>query len=298
MSFYFWRNWRYFSKVELIKQNAAIQAPDEENNFKVEYKWLRCNQNSLEKNLEGLLFGIAINQSWELPEIKNSRLSIQSKWIQTLEELKETQKTKIMEELEWSIWLKLIDISTNLQWLKWKHKFWFYCLIKWLEAKSNCPYWNCEITVDTLGTNSNLVSTFNLMVEVEKEKGISCIVHNQKCDLYWKTWVDEVCLECILSDHHKAHDYAPLKIVINETKDQCKELSKADNSTKLLVKDQIKIIDQNNNILNKIVNKCFSEHYKALNKLKNKYISKINNIHSPYINQLTQNIKMLEQNQN
>ena len=202
-----------------------------------------------------------------------------------------------MEELEWSIWLKLIDMSANLQWLKWKHLFCFYCLIKWLEARSKCPYCNSEVTVDTLGTNSNLISTFNLMVEAKNDKETSWKLHKQRCDLYWKDWKYEICYECILSYNHKSHSLISLKIFVEETKDKLKALSKPDNSIKQVIENQIENIRQNKDIFNKIAYKWFKDHKKMFDEFIENYIWKIDKFHLTYINLLLLNSKRLEQNQ-
>ena len=298
MSFYFWKSWKYFSKFSPVKENAPDQHPVEGNNPKAKYEWMRWGYIALEENLEPLLFGMEIDESWEPSDKNNRRFNIQSKWIQELDELSETQKTKIMEELEWSIWLKLIDMSANLQWLKWKHLFWFYCLIKWLEAKSNCPYWNCEVTIDTLGTNTNLVSTFNLMIRSEKEKDSILKLHKQKWDLNLNGWNREIWDKCILPNELTQDDLDSLRIFIKHTYYDWGNLSMPDNSIKLFVENQIEHIEYNKDILNKIIHQWFEKHYQKFNELLKTYTFKIKRIHSLSINQLFRNIKISEQIQN
>ena len=106
-----------------------------------------------------------------------------------------------------------------------------------------------------------------------------------------------MCYECILSYKHKTHNLISLKIIVKETKDKLKAFSKPENSVKQLIENQIESINQNKDIFNKIISKSFSAHRKMFDEFVESYTSKIDKIHSPYINLLLLNSKKLEQNQ-
>ena len=249
MSFYFWSNWKRFSKFDFERPITFIDAIECKYSSKDEYTWSWCLKKSLLCNLELHLFGVTIEQSWEFRHMKHKRLSIQSKWNQTLEELDNPQKEKILDELGCPICLELIDMTANLQCLKWKHMFCFYCLINHLKVSEHCPYCKCSVTTDTLGTDTNLISTFNQMVEAERVQGTLWELHEQKCYLYWKTCGNDIWWECILSDKHKVHEIASIKTLSKETKDLWEELSKPENSIQLLLEKKIDNLNESKYIL-------------------------------------------------
>ena len=299
MSYCFWRKWKKFAKFQ-FENNPRVPSlfgkrydSSDDDDY---YKWLECSQFTTFWNLDKHQFGIVIDKSSESKVSKKSRQLIQSNWTKILDELSEIQSQKIFNELRCPICLKLVDMTANLEWLNWKHIFCFYWLIKSLESKSSCPYCKSAITIDKLGTNSNLISTFNLMVEVEKSKRIPWEQHMQRWDIFWKLWKFNLWYLWILSDQHKSHELVSIESLQKETKDLWNELAKPENSIIPLIEKNFQHISSNRSIFGTIIKKWI-EPYKSFIEIHSQEYNKITDeIHLPYINRLTQNIKNAKDN--
>ena len=293
MRYNFWNKWKFFSEFD--PSALRVTAPGTYKNKRKDrndtYKWRKWNEVTPSSFFDDDLFGIQIESYWEPKETKDKRLNLQLNCNEMLEELDELQKKKVFEELGCPICLNLIDMTANLQCLKWRHAFCFYCLIDNLKVSSDCPCCKSPMTIDTLTTNKNLISIFNLIIDIGKSKEIIWKLHTQRWDIYWMTCKLELWCECILSNEHKLHELVSLKTLNSKTKVVWKELSNSQISSKSWIEKNLERINDNQSVLNWIMRQWISPFEDFLKKHYEDYISKLDNIHSPYITQLSNYIK-------
>ena len=156
-------------------------------------------------------------------------------------------------------------------------------MIKSLKTNKNCPCCRSTVTIDTLSTSKSLISAFDLVIEVAKPREIVCKIHEQRWDLYWRTWKQEIWCEWIISDQHKSHTFVSLKILHKETNDLCKEQLKLENS--IIQKEEIKLehLNDNKEIYNIVTNELYEPYLRYIQQECAKYKEKVDWSHLVFI---------------
>ena len=216
--------WREFTKLEIdtkIHYDFKSLLNTEVNIW----KWMKWGAELVDK--QALFFmGIPVIEGDGDKDSLNKKKEINFRCKQKVEQLQMNWEID-MDRYSWLICKDLINFSANLQCTHWKRLYWFYWLFSWLKAnKDTCP--NCRNKFDckNIITNLSIEDDLNMMLSIwNKKNKFDWREHHKNCDLYCKTWCQEIWHIWVLKKKHELHILGSLEDQIEFTLNSAKQFT-------------------------------------------------------------------------
>ena len=279
---YIWTNWNRVTQDVSSKNYSSV-------------RWKYWNSIIVSKSIVKTLFEIDINGTIIQSKEKQEN---EAKFNGIVKNLNRYQKSKILEDFSCPIWFSLINMKVNLQWLSWRHTFWFQWLIQHLVLTDKWPCWREFITVKSLNINKSIISSLDLLVEVGKSTEIEWSCHLERCDLYWKLWEIAIWSKWILLGTHATHELTSLIDMINETYNKWVKICQKENLITKKIENRVKDIWDSKALLDFISNEPIIMLQKIMKDYIIIYNNKISNSYNDYIKGLNKSLKKSIENNN